>query len=59
MAGWFSPGSPERVSAFRAGLIPIPGVTALTLMALPLRELPIDISQLRSWDFSLGDLELL
>ncbi len=59
MAGWFSPGSPERVAALRGGMIPVPGMKALTLMALPLRELPIDITSIESWDFSLGDLELL
>jgi GNAT superfamily N-acetyltransferase len=55
---WFSAGSPERGLALRAGLAPIPGKRALTLMARPLRELEHDLSW-RSWDLSFGDLELL
>jgi predicted N-acetyltransferase YhbS len=59
LAGWFSPASPERKSARAGGLIPVPRVQALTLMALPLGPLPIDIGSINQWDFSLGDLELL
>ncbi len=59
LAAWFSPASPERRAAVAGGLIPIPRVRALTLMALPLRDLPIDIHSIESWDISLGDLELL
>ena len=55
---WFSPGAIERRWALRSGLLPIPGVKALTLMARPLRLLPIDLGW-RNWDLSLGDLELL
>jgi GNAT superfamily N-acetyltransferase len=59
LAGWFGRGSPERRAALRAGLLPVPGVTSLTLMARPLRDLPIQVSSLTSWDLALSDLELL
>lgn len=59
LAGWFSEGSPERSGALRALMLPVPKVTALTLVARPLRELPVDVSTLSAWDLSLGDLELL
>lgn len=57
--GWFSPSSQERTAAIAAGLIPVPGVTALSLVARPLRDLDIDVFDLANWDLSLGDLELL
>jgi GNAT superfamily N-acetyltransferase len=59
LAGWFSPGSPERRAALLAGLIPLPGVRSLTLVARPLRELPIDVFDLANWDLAMSDLELL
>jgi GNAT superfamily N-acetyltransferase len=59
VAGWFARGSPERRAAMRAGLLPVPGVTSLTLMARPLRDLSVDVSSLSSWDLALSDLELL
>lgn len=59
IATWFSQGTPERAAARRAGLVPMPGVTALTLMARPLRELDIDATSMSSWDLALSDLELL
>lgn len=59
MAAWFSEGSPERSAAIRTGLIPVPKVTALTLVCRPLVDLPIDPTELASWDFALSDLELL
>jgi GNAT superfamily N-acetyltransferase len=59
VAAWFSPGSPERVAAVRSGLVPVPGVTALTLMAKPLRELEVDVTSMASWDLAISDLELL
>lgn len=55
---WFSDGVVERGQALRSGMIPVPGLRALTLMARPLRELPVDLAW-KNWDFSLGDLELL
>lgn len=55
---WFSSISPERRLALRAGLLPIPGRPALTLMARPLRPIDDDLSWSR-WDLSFGDLELL
>lgn len=59
LATWFSQGTPERAAAMRAGLIPVPKVTALTLMARPLQELDIDATDMASWDLGLSDLELL
>lgn len=56
---WFSKGSPERREAVRAGFLPIPGVKALRLVANPLGELPLDPSDLGSWDIAVSDLELL
>jgi len=54
-----SKGTPERRAALRSGLAALPGLKALSLVAKPLVELPVDVSELRSWDISLGDLELL
>jgi GNAT superfamily N-acetyltransferase len=59
MAGWFSPGSPERGAAMRAGLLPVPGVRPMTLMARPLSELDVDVLDMSSWDLAVSDLELL
>ena len=59
MAGWFSHGSPERRAAVSGGMIPVPGRRSLTLVANPLRELPIDVFELANWDLALSDLELL
>ncbi len=44
MVGWFSKGSPERSAAIAAGLIPVPRITALTLVARPLRALSVDVT---------------
>lgn len=57
--GWFSPGSQERLQAIRAGLIPVPRLAALTLVARPVRPLTVDTAAPHSWDLALGDLELL
>ena len=57
MAGWFSYGSPEYWAAFRSGLVPVPGVTALTMVAYSLR--PLKVRGLEHWDLALSDLELL
>jgi GNAT superfamily N-acetyltransferase len=59
LAGWFSRGTPEWKAAVLGGMIPVPGVSALTLVANPLRSLPVDVLALSEWDISLGDLELL
>jgi GNAT superfamily N-acetyltransferase len=60
LAGWFSPGSPERRAAVLAGLLPVPKVTSLTLVCRPLLDdLPVDPLSLSSWDLALSDLELL
>jgi GNAT superfamily N-acetyltransferase len=58
VVAWFSAVSPERRLALGAGLLPIPGKRALTLMARPLRPMEHDFSW-RQWDLSFGDLELL
>jgi GNAT superfamily N-acetyltransferase len=55
---WFSRGLAERRWAIRGGMLPVPGLKALTLMARPLRDLPVDLAW-KNWDFSIGDLELL
>jgi GNAT superfamily N-acetyltransferase len=59
VAGWFSTGSPDRAAAVRSGLIPLPWVRTLTLMARPLRPLDVDVLDPTSWDLAVGDLELL
>lgn len=59
LAGWFSPGSPERRTAILGGLVPVPGIKSLRLVALPLTQLDIDVHDLTSWDLATSDLELL
>ncbi len=59
IAGFFSPGSPERSAALKAGMIPVPGLKALRLVAMPLTEFDIDPFDLASWDIATSDLELL
>lgn len=55
----FRRGSPERSALIRAGLLPVPGLRALSLYARPLMALPYDVSSLDAWDLALSDLELL
>jgi GNAT superfamily N-acetyltransferase len=59
LAGFFSKGSPERAAVLAAGMIPVPGLRALTLVALPLADIGIDVGQIGSWDIATSDLELL
>lgn len=59
LAGWFAAGSPERKAAVRRGLVPVPRMKTLTLVARPLRALPVDVGSLAAWDFASSDLELL
>jgi GNAT superfamily N-acetyltransferase len=60
LAGWFSPGSPERRHALSAGMIPLPLVRSLTLVARPLRaDLAWIMEGLDRWDLASSDLELL
>ncbi len=59
MAGFFSKGSPERMSAVAGGMIPVPGKQALQLVALPLTDIDIDVFDLGCWDIATSDLELL
>lgn len=58
VAAFFTPGSRERRAALAAGMLPSPR-RSLTLMARPLRPLPVDVAKLTQWDLALGDLELL
>lgn len=55
----FESGSQERTAAMRAGFMPVPGVTALTLVALPLADIDSDPLDRSSWELALTDLELL
>jgi len=59
MVAWHRKGSPERRAAIAAGLLPVPGLKALTLVANPLVDIPEATAGLGSWDLSIGDLELL
>jgi hypothetical protein len=59
MAGFFSKGSPERRSAVAGGMIPVPGMQTLSLVALPLTSVDIDVFDLGCWDIATSDLELL
>ncbi len=59
VAGWFARRTPERRSCIRAGLLPVPGLKALRLVALPLADLDINVFDLGSWDFATSDMELL
>ena len=59
LAGFFSKGSPERSAAVRAGMLPVPRLKTLQLVAMPLGELDTDPFDLRSWDIATSDLELL
>ena len=55
----FPPGSPGRRAAQRAGMVPIPGVAALRLVARPVEALEIDVLNPKSWRLALSDVELL
>jgi GNAT superfamily N-acetyltransferase len=59
LATWFSPGAPERRAALTSGLMPVPGLRPLTLMARPLHDLDVDVLDSTSWDLAVSDLELL
>jgi GNAT superfamily N-acetyltransferase len=59
MVGWFPTASAARRAAIRAGMLPVPGVTALHLFARPLVDLPVDVSRIDAWNFTMSDLELL
>ncbi len=59
IVAWHAKGSPERRAAVASGLLPIPGFKALTLVANLIGDVPAPTSGLGSWDFSIGDLELL
>lgn len=51
--------TPERSALLRAGLVPVPGLRALTLYARPMVDLPYDVTSMSAWDLALSDLELL
>jgi GNAT superfamily N-acetyltransferase len=59
VGGWFSKGSPERTAAIRRGMVAVPRMTALTLVANPLTDMPSDVGSLAAWDIASSDLELL
>lgn len=59
LAGWFSPGTSQRRAATLGGLLPVPGLKALRLVAYPLADLDKNPFDLSSWDLSTSDLELL
>ena len=59
LAAWFSAGSPERAAAVRSGVLPVPKMRTLTLVANPLRPIDARITALSGWDFASSDLELL
>ncbi len=59
LVGWFSKRSPERGEATRAGMIPVPRITALDLVARPLSAININVFDIDNWDLALSDLELL
>jgi hypothetical protein len=59
LAGFFSKGSPERSAAIMGGMLPVPRLKTLQLVALPLTDLDTDPFDLRSWDIATSDLELL
>lgn len=59
VVAWHSKGSPERRAALSVGLLPVPRLKVLTLVANPLVDVLGVTAGLNSWDLSLGDLELL
>lgn len=59
LIGWFSSGTPERRQAVRAGMLPVPLVSSLNLVARPLSDCGVDVLDLANWDLALSDLELL
>lgn len=59
VAAFFSKGRPERVIAVRGGVLPVPGLRTLRLVALPLSPGASDALRPEAWDIATGDLELL
>ncbi len=59
LAAWFSPGAPERKAAIMSGVLPVPRVRTLTLVAHPLRPIDARVNSLDGWDLASSDLELL
>ncbi|HEU4916667.1 MAG TPA: GNAT family N-acetyltransferase [Acidimicrobiia bacterium] len=59
VVAWHNKRSPERRAAISVGLLPVPRLKVLTLVANPLLDVPEASAGLDSWDLSLGDLELL
>ena len=55
----FPLGSPGRQAARRAGMLAVPGVAALRLVARPIEPLEIDVLNPKSWRLALSDVELL
>lgn len=59
VATWFSKHSPERRAAILAGLLPLPGIKTLRLVARPLTDIDVDVFDIGCWDLAISDLELL
>ncbi|MDQ3781558.1 MAG: hypothetical protein M3349_01280, partial [Actinomycetota bacterium] len=59
LAAWFSAGAPERKAAIMSGVLPVPKVRTLTLVAYPLRPIDARVNSLDGWDLASSDLELL
>ncbi len=55
----FPPGSPGRRAARGAGMLTVPGIAALRLVARPVDVLEIDVLNTKSWRLALSDVELL
>jgi GNAT superfamily N-acetyltransferase len=55
----FPAGSAARDATRRAGMLAVPVVAALRLVAFPIDALEIDVFNPRSWSLALSDLELL
>ena len=60
LVGWFGKRTPERRQARSARMLPVPGLTSLTLVARPLRQdFSWAITDIGRWDLAFSDLELL
>lgn len=58
LIGSFPRHTPEFRKALRAGMVPVPRVQAMQLVARPLVDIG-PVTELSAWDLTLGDLELL
>jgi GNAT superfamily N-acetyltransferase len=58
LVGSFGRHTPELRAAMRAGMVPVPWVRAMQLVARPLVDMG-PVTDISAWDLTLGDLELL